>query len=78
MDRATSSLAAPFLSQTLLKTAFFAGLKIETILFDVLADTLTFHFAAETAKGLFEGLIVAYGDENQGLTSLVDWSDAAF
>ncbi len=69
-EGATSGLAAAFLSQALLEAALFAGLQVKAVLFNILADALTFHFAAETAKGLFEGLIVAYGDENQGLTSL--------
>ena len=68
-EGASSGLAAALLSQALLEAALFAGLQVKAVLFNILADALTFYLAAETAKGLFEGLIVAYGDENQGLTS---------
>jgi hypothetical protein len=69
-EGATSGLTTAFLSQALLEAALFAGLQVKAVLFNILADALAFHFSTETAEGLFEGLIVAYGDENQGLTSL--------
>ncbi len=41
-------------------------LEVEAVLFDVFADPLALHLAAETTESLFEGLVVSDGDGDQG------------
>ena len=66
-------LAPTLLSETLLEATLLAGLQVEAVFLDVLADAFAFDLPTEPTKGLLKRFILSNGDQNQGV---LQWGPA--